>query len=91
MLHGGHAGVGHLSVTTGASVIPAGIVGTDRIQPVGTRLPRLFRSAVVRFGSPIDPDAYEGTRRHRRRLITDDVMSAISQLSGQRYVGHSAA
>ena len=34
-LQEGHNGVGHLSVTTGASVIPAGIVGTDRIQPQG--------------------------------------------------------
>ena len=38
-LHGGHNGVGHLSVTTGASIIPAGIVGTDRIQPRGARVP----------------------------------------------------
>jgi 1-acyl-sn-glycerol-3-phosphate acyltransferase len=86
-LHGGHAGVGHLSVTTGAAVIPAGIVGTDRIQPVGARVPRPFRAAVVRFGSPIEPAAYDGSRRDRRRRITHDVMSAISQLSGQVYVG----
>jgi 1-acyl-sn-glycerol-3-phosphate acyltransferase len=89
-LHDGHNGVGHLSVTTGASVIPAGIVGTDRIQPRGARLPRPFRSAVVRFGSPIDPGGYVGSRRDRRRRITSDVMSAIGQLSGQTYtVGSS--
>jgi 1-acyl-sn-glycerol-3-phosphate acyltransferase len=83
-LHGGHAGVGHLSVATGASIIPAGIVGTDHIQPKGARLPRPFRSATVRFGSPIDPHEYGGTRRDRRRRITSDVMGAISELSGQR-------
>ena len=82
-LHDGHNGVGHLSVTTGTAIIPTGIVGTDRIQPRGARLPRPFRSAVVRFGSPIDPDRYDGTRRDRRRRITHDVMSAISQLSDQ--------
>jgi 1-acyl-sn-glycerol-3-phosphate acyltransferase len=86
-LHDGHNGVGHLSVTTGASIIPAGIVGTDRIQPKGKRLPRPFRSATVRFGSPIDPGVYVGSRRERRRRITNDVMSAISQLSGQTYTG----
>ena len=84
-LRDGRNGVGHLSVTTGAAIIPAGIVGTDRIQPRGARLPRPFRSAVVRFGSPIEPGGYDGTRRDRRRRITRDVMSAISQLSGQTH------
>lgn len=82
-LQEGHNGVGHLSVTTGASVIPAGIVGTDRIQPKGTRVPRPFRPATVRFGSPIDPHRYDGSRRDCRRRITRDVMSAIGELSGQ--------
>jgi 1-acyl-sn-glycerol-3-phosphate acyltransferase len=82
-LHDGRNGVGHLSMTTGASVIPAGIIGTDRIQPRGARLPRPFRKATVRFGAPIDPDHYDGSRRERRRLITRDVMSAIGQLSRQ--------
>ncbi len=90
-LHDGHTGVGYLSVTTGAAVIPAGIVGTDRIQPFGTRVPRLFRPAVVRFGAPIEPDDYEGSGRDRRRRITDDVMTAISQLSGQHYLGRQRA
>jgi 1-acyl-sn-glycerol-3-phosphate acyltransferase len=86
-LHDGRNGVGHLSLTTGASIIPTGIVGTDRIQPRGARLPRPFRSAIVRFGSPIEPSGYNGSRRDRRRRITRDVMSAISQLSGQTYTG----
>ena len=82
-LQEGHNGVGHLSVTTGAAVIPAGIVGTDRIQPKGARVPRPFRRATVRFGSPIDPHRYAGSRRECRRRITSDVMSAIGELSGQ--------
>jgi 1-acyl-sn-glycerol-3-phosphate acyltransferase len=84
-LHDGHNGVGHLSVTTGASIIPTGIVGTDRIQPRGARFPRPFRSAIVRFGLPIDPGGYNGSRRIRRRRITRDVMTAISELSGQTF------
>jgi 1-acyl-sn-glycerol-3-phosphate acyltransferase len=90
LLRDGHNGVGHLSATTGASVIPTGIVGTDRIQPRGARLPRPFRSAIVRFGSPIDPGGYDGGRRDRRRRITRDVMVAISQLSGQTYAAGPA-
>ena len=82
-LHAGHTGVGQLSVTTGVSVVPAGIVGTNRIQPPGARLPRPFRRAVVRFGPAIDPSCYRGTRRECRRRITSDVMRAIGELSGQ--------
>ena len=89
-LHDGHNGVGHLSVTTGARIIPAGIVGTDRIQPRGARIPRPFRSAIVRFGAPINPCGDDGSRRIRRRRITRDVMTAISQLSGQTYPGELA-
>ena len=82
-LQAGHAGVGQLSAATGAAVIPTGIVGTDRIQPKGARVPRPFRSATVRFGSPIDPTGYDGSRRDCRRWITSDVMSAIAALSAQ--------
>ena len=82
-LREGRNGVGQLSVTTGAAIIPTGIIGTDRIQPRGARLPRPFRSAIVRFGTPIDPDRYDGTGRERRRRITRDVMSAIGELSDQ--------
>jgi 1-acyl-sn-glycerol-3-phosphate acyltransferase len=90
-LHAGHTGVGHLSVTTGAPIIPTGIVGTDHIQPRGARVPRPFRSAIVRFGRPVDPDGYDGSRRVPRRRITRDVMTAISQLSGQTDPGRPAS
>lgn len=82
-LQAGRSGVGHLSMTTGVSVVPTGIVGTDRIQPPGARLPRPFTPAVVRFGAPINPLAYDGTRRERRRRITTDVMRAIADLTAQ--------
>ena len=80
-LHAGHTGVGQLSVTTGVPVVPTGLVGTDRIQPPGARLPRPFTRAVVRFGRPIDHATYRGSRRERRRHWTSDVMRAIGQLT----------
>ena len=82
-LHAGHTGAAYLSMATGVPILPTGIVGTDRVQPPGTRVPRPFRPVTVRFGHPIDPAAYTGSRRHRRRLITTDVMTAIQALSGQ--------
>jgi 1-acyl-sn-glycerol-3-phosphate acyltransferase len=83
-LHAGRTGMAHLAVATGVPIIPTGILGTDRIQPAGAWAPRPFRSATVRFGTPIDPDRYPGGRRQRRRDITTDVMAAIQSLSGQR-------
>ena len=84
-LHAGHTGAAYLSMATGAPIVPTGIIGTSRIQPPGARVPRPFRPVTVRFGTPIDPTIYAGSRRHRRRLITDDVMSAIHTLSGQSH------
>jgi 1-acyl-sn-glycerol-3-phosphate acyltransferase len=84
-LHGGHSGAAYLSIATGVPIVPTGLVGTDQIQPPGTRVPRPFRSVVVRFGTAIDPATYPGGHRQRRRLLTDDVMTAIHSLSGQDY------
>jgi 1-acyl-sn-glycerol-3-phosphate acyltransferase len=84
-LHVDHTGAAYLSMATGVPILPAGIVGTDHVQPPGTRLPRPFRPITVRFGTPIDPTMYTGSPRRRRRLITDDVMAAIQSLSGQTH------
>jgi 1-acyl-sn-glycerol-3-phosphate acyltransferase len=84
-LHVGHTGAAYLSIATGARIVPTGLVGTDEIQRPGTRVPRPFRPVIVRFGAAIDPATYAGGRRQRRRLLTDDLMSAIHSLSGQDY------
>lgn len=83
LLHQGHTGVAHLALSTGAPIIPAGLVGTDVVQPAGAAAPRPFTSATVRFGRPIDPTAYGGRSRRRRARITDDLMAAIHGLTGQ--------
>jgi 1-acyl-sn-glycerol-3-phosphate acyltransferase len=83
LLHNGHTGVAQLALATGTPVVPVGLVGTDRIQPVGARAPRPFRHGVIRFGPPIEPAGYDGTSRRQRRQLTSDLMDAIGQLSGQ--------
>jgi 1-acyl-sn-glycerol-3-phosphate acyltransferase len=83
LLHRGHTGVAQLALMSGAPVVPVGLVGTDDIQPVGARVPRPFRKAVVRFGEPLDPASYGGTGRRRRQMLTDDLMEAIRRLSRQ--------
>jgi 1-acyl-sn-glycerol-3-phosphate acyltransferase len=82
-LHRGHTGVAQLSLMSGAPIVPVGLVGTDRIQPVGAKVPRPFRHAAVRFGEPLDPGDYGGSPRRRRQLLTNDLMEAIRRLSGQ--------
>ena len=61
LLHKGHTGVAQLAMMSGAPIVPVGLVGTDHIQPIGARVPRPFRQAVVRFGTPLDPTAYGGS------------------------------
>jgi hypothetical protein len=71
---------------TGAPIIPVGITGTQRVQPIGTSVPRPFRGPVrVRFGEPIDPANYRyGGSRHRRHQMLDDVMAAIASMTDQQ-------
>jgi 1-acyl-sn-glycerol-3-phosphate acyltransferase len=83
LLHRGHTGVAQLALMSGAPIVPVGLAGTDRIQPIGAKVPRPFRRAVVRFGEPLDPAAYGGSPRRRRQLLTDDLMEAIRRLSRQ--------
>jgi 1-acyl-sn-glycerol-3-phosphate acyltransferase len=86
-LHRGHTGVGALALATGAKVVPVALTGTERVQPVGKRFPRLAR-VTVRFGEPLDFSRYEGMRSSPavRRSVTDEVMYAILELSEQEYV-----
>src|ERR1700712_5024775 len=56
-LYKGRTGVGWLALTTGAQVIPVGLIGTNELQPVGSKLPRLKRITVA-FGEPIDVSRY---------------------------------
>jgi 1-acyl-sn-glycerol-3-phosphate acyltransferase len=86
-LHRGHTGVAQLALTTGAPVVPVALIGTDRMMPVGARIPRP-RPITVRFGEPLRFDRYAGLADSApvRRSVTDEIMYAILDLSGQEYV-----
>ena len=87
-LYRGRTGVGHLALTSGAPVVPVGLQGTQDIQPVGSRLPRLAK-VTIRFGEPLQfAGRFDGVPAGRaRREITDEVMAAIQRLSGQEEAG----
>jgi len=86
-LHRGHTGVARLALRCNVPIVPIGLVGTDEVQPIDARMPKLFRRITVRFGEPIDPARYEGGANDRLALreLTDEVMYEIAQLSGYEY------
>jgi 1-acyl-sn-glycerol-3-phosphate acyltransferase len=86
-LHRGHTGVARLALRTGAAIVPVGMIGTDDINPVGGKFPRLFRTVRIRFGAPITADRYAGREQDRLvlRQLTDEVMFELQQLSGYEY------
>jgi 1-acyl-sn-glycerol-3-phosphate acyltransferase len=86
-LYRGRTGVAWLALVTGATVVPVGLIGTQEIQPVGAKLPRI-RRVTVRFGAPIDLSRHgSATSGRARRSATDEVMAAIQDLTGQEPAG----
>jgi 1-acyl-sn-glycerol-3-phosphate acyltransferase len=87
-LHRGHTGVARLALRTGAPIVPVGMIGTDDINPIDRKFPRLFRTVRIQFGAPITADRYTGREQDRLvlRQLTDEVMFELQQLSGYEYV-----
>jgi 1-acyl-sn-glycerol-3-phosphate acyltransferase len=81
----GKTGVAWLALTADCPVVPVGITGTDRIQPVGAKWPRLHRFTVV-FGKPMTFPEHRGKAgsNRARREVTDRIMAEIAELSGQQ-------
>lgn len=87
-LYRGRTGIGWLALASGAKVLPIGLEGTERIQPVGAKWPRLGIRANVRIGPPMDFSRYQGLPPAKaRRAITDEIVETIQKLSGQEYTG----
>lgn len=86
-LYRGRTGVAWLALTTGAPVVPVGLIGTERLQPVGAKTPT-FARVTVAFGEPIDVSAFGPAGSGRaRRLATDAIMAQIQHLTGQVEAG----
>jgi 1-acyl-sn-glycerol-3-phosphate acyltransferase len=82
-LYRGKTGVAWLALTSGAPVVPVALTGTEQVQPVGSRFPRLAK-VTIEFGAPMDLSGYgDASSGRARRHATDAVMEAIHALSGQ--------
>ena len=80
----GKTGVAWLALTADCPVVPVAVAGTDRVQPVDTRGPRPHRVSVT-FGEPLTFPEQRGMAGNgrARRVVTDRIMEAIAELSGQ--------
>jgi 1-acyl-sn-glycerol-3-phosphate acyltransferase len=80
----GKTGVAWLALTADCPVVPVGITGTDRIQPIGARYWRPHRFSVT-FGKPLTFPEHQGKAGNgrARREVTDRIMEAIAELTGQ--------
>jgi 1-acyl-sn-glycerol-3-phosphate acyltransferase len=91
-LYKGKTGVAKITLEAGVPVIPVAMVGTDRVNPIGSKIWRP-RRLEIRFGAPLDFSRYAGLSGDRfvERSITDEIMYALMELSGQEYVDIYAA
>jgi 1-acyl-sn-glycerol-3-phosphate acyltransferase len=87
----GKTGVAWLALTADCPVVPVGLIGTDRVQPVGANWPRPHRISIA-FGKPLAFPELRGQagRNQARRIVTDRIMEAIAELSGQEKAGWGA-
>ncbi|CAN5419928.1 lysophospholipid acyltransferase family protein [soil metagenome] len=91
-LYRGKTGLARMSLESGAVVIPVVMIDTEKIQPIGKRIPRIHR-VQIRIGVPLDFSRYDGMSGDRfvERSMTDEVMYELMLLSGQQYVDLYAA
>jgi 1-acyl-sn-glycerol-3-phosphate acyltransferase len=84
----GKTGVAWLALTADCAVVPVAVSGTDRVQPIGATWPRPHRVTVT-FGPPLTFPEHRGKARNgpARREVTDRIMVAIAELSGQEKAG----
>ncbi len=91
-LYRGKVGVARLALQARVPVIPVAMIGTDKVQPIGKRLPNIRRIGMI-FGEPMDFSRYYGMEDDRliQRYVTDEIMYELMRLSGQEYVDEYAA
>ena len=91
-LYKGKTGLARLALHTGVPVIPVAMIGTNVVNPPGSKMWR-FGRVTVRFGEPMDFSRFEGLAGNRfiERAVTDEVIYELMGLSGQEYVDIYAA
>ena len=83
-LYKGRTGIARLAIESGAPIIPVAMSNTDKIQPTGKIIPNMHRVGMI-FGEPM---YFEGdsTDLQYLRVVTDQIMKKIQEMSGQQYI-----
>jgi 1-acyl-sn-glycerol-3-phosphate acyltransferase len=91
-LYKGKTGVARLALESGVPVIPVAMVGTDKVNPIGSKMWRPHQ-VEIRIGEPLDFSRYAGLAGDRfvERSMVDEIMYSLMELSGQEYVDTYAA
>lgn len=86
-LYRGRTGIARMVLEAKVPVIPVAMIDTEKVQPIGKRLPRIRRVGVS-VGKPLDFRRFEGMEGDRivLRAVTDEIMYEMMKLSGQEYV-----
>jgi 1-acyl-sn-glycerol-3-phosphate acyltransferase len=91
-LYKGKTGVARMALEAGVPVVPVAMIGTDRVNPIGSKMWRP-RKVHIKIGEPLDFSRYHGMAGDRfiERSMTDEIMYALMELTGQTYVDMYAA
>jgi 1-acyl-sn-glycerol-3-phosphate acyltransferase len=83
----GRTGVARMILEAQVPVIPAAVVDTEKVMPLGSKFPSVHRVGVV-VGTPLDFSRFKGMEGDRfvLRSITDEIVYEMNKLSGQEYV-----
>ena len=86
-LYKGKTGVARLVLQSGVPVIPVAMINTQLVPSKLFGIP-IMRRPGIRIGKPMDFSAYAhaGNDRDVLRWITDEIINAVMELSGQTYV-----
>jgi 1-acyl-sn-glycerol-3-phosphate acyltransferase len=87
-LYKGRTGIARLAIESGAPIIPVAMFNTEKIQPTGQVIPNIQRVGMT-FGEPMYFDG-DSTDLAYLRVVTDQIMNRIQELSGQEYVAEYA-
>ena len=76
------AGAGLLIMETNPTVIPVCIDGMDKLLPIGSIFPRIFKRIYVYYGEPLDLSEFYGREKNKdvAQSIMNQVMETIRKM-----------
>jgi 1-acyl-sn-glycerol-3-phosphate acyltransferase len=85
-LYRGRTGIARMVLEAKVPVIPVAMIDTEKVQPIGQKLPKIRRVGIV-IGAPLDFSRFEGMEGDRivLRAVTDEIVYELQRLSGQQY------